>query len=103
MRTLALAVAVSLLAPASRAADTRQTTIRTSVQEVVLDVVVRDAKGKPVKNLKAAEIEVLEDGVKQDVRSFRFVGGREAAAHRAAKTAPQSGLQALAPVNLVCI
>src|SRR5277367_3225600 len=51
--------------------------IRTSVQEVVLDLVVRDSKGKIVKNLQQNEVEIFEDGVKQDIRSFRLIQGRD--------------------------
>ncbi len=40
--------------------------------EVALDLVVRDKRGKVVKDLTLADFEVYEDGVKQDVSSFRF-------------------------------
>lgn len=41
--------------------------------EVVLDAVVKDKKGRAVKDLTAADFEVFEDGVAQEVRSFRLV------------------------------
>lgn len=41
--------------------------------EVVLDAVVKDRKGHAVKDLKASDFEILEDGVRQEVRSFRLV------------------------------
>ena len=47
--------------------------IRVRSNEVKLDVVVKDKKGRPIKDLKASEFEVLEDGVAQKVESFRFV------------------------------
>jgi VWFA-related protein len=47
--------------------------IRTRSAEVKLDVVVKDKKGRPVKDLKLSDFEVFEDGVKQKVESFRFV------------------------------
>ena len=47
-----------------------------SKNEVPFDVVVRDKKGRPVKDLTAAEFEVYEDGVKQEITSFRFVSLR---------------------------
>src|SRR5215203_66513 len=53
--------------------------IRTRTNEVKLDVVVKDKKGRPVKDLNLSDFEVFEDGVKQKVQSFRFVstqGGR---------------------------
>jgi VWFA-related protein len=40
--------------------------------EVVLDVVVRDKKGRPVKDLAAGDFEIYEDGVKQQIESFRL-------------------------------
>jgi VWFA-related protein len=52
--------------------------IRVRSNEVRLDVVVKDKKGRPIKDLKATDFEVLEDGVQQKVESFRFVT-REAA------------------------
>ncbi len=58
--------------PAANAA-----TIRTTVQEVVLDLIVRDARGREVKNLKPADVEIYEDGARQDIRSFRMVTGKE--------------------------
>jgi VWFA-related protein len=39
---------------------------------VVLDVVVRDKNGRTVRNLRADEVEVFEDGVRQEVLSFRL-------------------------------
>jgi VWFA-related protein len=48
-------------------------TVRVGAEEVLLDVVVRDKRGRPVTDLKAEEIEVFEDGVKQKVTSFRHV------------------------------
>src|SRR5688572_1070109 len=40
---------------------------------VLLDVVVRDKKGRAVRDLGAGEVEVYEDGVRQAVTSFRIV------------------------------
>ncbi|HMB26783.1 MAG TPA: VWA domain-containing protein, partial [Blastocatellia bacterium] len=48
-------------------------TVRIGSEEVLLDVVARDKKGRPVTDLKADEIEVYEDGVKQQINSFRKV------------------------------
>jgi VWFA-related protein len=47
--------------------------IRIRTNEVALDIVVRDKKLRPVKDLTAAEFEVYEDGVRQQIGSFRFV------------------------------
>ena len=45
--------------------------------EVALDLVVRDKKGRQVKNLKPGDVEIYEDGVRQQLLSFRMVSGRE--------------------------
>jgi len=44
-----------------------------SKDEVLFDLVVRDKKGKSIKDLAQQDFEVYEDGVKQDINSFRFV------------------------------
>src|SRR6266550_1928628 len=41
--------------------------------EVVLDAIVRDKKGRPVTNLTIADFAVYEDGVRQQISSFRLV------------------------------
>jgi len=41
--------------------------------EVLLDVVVKDKRGRAVTDLSVADFEVLEDGVKQPVESFRLI------------------------------
>ncbi|MFL6332564.1 MAG: VWA domain-containing protein [Pyrinomonadaceae bacterium] len=47
--------------------------VRVESQEVKLDVVVKDKRGRPVKDLKQTDFEVYEDGVRQQIQSFRFV------------------------------
>lgn len=47
---------------------------------LLVDLVVRDRKGAPLADLRAEEVELLEDGVKQAVEEFRRVGGAPAAA-----------------------
>lgn len=53
-------------------------TIKTNVEEVVLDLVVRDKKGKPITDLKPEELLVADNGAKQTLTSFRLVHGSEA-------------------------
>jgi VWFA-related protein len=90
--------------------------IRSSAREVLLDLVVRDAHGKLVTNLKPEEVAVYEDGVRQDVRSFRLVAGSEvrvedekqaAEAQAAAATTPAPAtrppVNPLRTVNVVCL
>jgi len=52
--------------------------------EVPFDVVVRDKKGSVVTDLRASDFEVLEDGVPQQVHSFRLVARENRNANPAA-------------------
>ncbi len=45
----------------------------TQLEQVIVDVVVTDKKGVPIQGLKASDMTVTEDGVKQDVVSFEAV------------------------------
>src|SRR5215831_9887304 len=86
-------------------------TIRTSTSEVLLDIVVRDKHGKPVKNLKSGEVEIYEDGARQEINSFRYSGTREAVTEKktaAAAASPTAPIKATPPrslraVNALCI
>jgi VWFA-related protein len=83
-----------------------QATIRTNVEEVVLDMSVHDAKGREVKNLKPGDIEIYEDGVKQDIRSLRLVSGKQALATQQQETVPSTGTvfrNPLPTTNLICL
>ncbi|MBA3441123.1 MAG: VWA domain-containing protein [Pyrinomonadaceae bacterium] len=74
-----LASALTLAAPALSFGQTQSgtgrqdDTIVVGTSEVVLDVVVRDKRGRPVRNLAASDFEVYEDGVRQQVKSFRLI------------------------------
>ncbi|MES1258723.1 MAG: VWA domain-containing protein [Acidobacteriota bacterium] len=52
--------------------------IQAHVDEVVLDLVVRDKKGRLVTDLNPDEITVSDNGAKQNILSFRLVQGSEA-------------------------
>jgi VWFA-related protein len=45
-------------------------TLRESVTAVLVDVVVRDKRGQPVRDLVKGDFEILEDGVRQTLDSF---------------------------------
>ena len=62
-------------------------TVKTTVDEVLLDLIVRDKKGKPVTDLKPGDITVTDNGVKQTLSSFRLVSGAEALTASGDKTA----------------
>jgi VWFA-related protein len=63
-----------------------QPTVKANVEEVLLDLVVRDKKGKPITDLKPEEITVTDNGVKQSLLSFRLVRGSEAISSTGAST-----------------
>jgi VWFA-related protein len=72
---LTLSPQLSLLGQTpSRSNQQSEQTVRVSTSEVTLDVVVRDKKGRPVRDLAAADFEIYEDGVRQKIESFRLVG-----------------------------
>lgn len=58
--------------------------------EILLDAVVKDKKGHVVKDLKPSDVEVYEDGVRQEVKSFRLVtrGGAALSSAADASDAP---------------
>ena len=51
--------------------------IHTTTREVLLDLVVRDKHHHAVMDLRPEEVEVYEDGVRQNVRVFRNIQGSE--------------------------
>jgi VWFA-related protein len=77
LSALLAAALARLPAPAQQAATP---TVKTTVDEVLLDLIVRDKKGKPVTDLKTEDLNVLDNNVKQSLTSFRMVSGSEAVA-----------------------
>lgn len=75
---LALAAALALPLPAARAAQappagSTAPTFASGTATVVLDVIVRDKKGRPVLDVQPGEVQVFEEGVLQKVDSFKRV------------------------------
>src|SRR5580704_6174501 len=62
------------------------TNIKTNVDEVLLDLVVRDKKGKPITDLTPEELTITDNGAKQTILSFRQVRGTEAVSATGAAT-----------------
>ncbi|MFL5333035.1 MAG: hypothetical protein ACJ8H8_07595, partial [Geminicoccaceae bacterium] len=77
MRALTVAVLVASSAALSAQSVSQEparratTGDRASATAVVIDVVVRDGRGKPVVTLGADDFEIYEDGVRQPLGSFR--------------------------------
>lgn len=76
------------------------TTIRSNAQEVVLDMVFRDKKGKTVRDIRPEEIHISEDGVDQKLTSFRLVEGT---APPATSSATKLSLDPMREIRLVTL
>jgi VWFA-related protein len=63
-----------VLAGAARPQEDSATKFRLTVNQIVVPVVVTDAKGHRVTGLKAEDFEVLEDGAPQKILSFSMGG-----------------------------
>lgn len=78
-------------APAPAPAGSLQSpTLRAGTTAVILDAVVRDRQGRPVRDLRQEDITVTEDGVPREIRSFRLVE-RPASSAPADSAAPATG------------
>ena len=83
MRHAALLASVVLLASTANAtsgarpqappAPTGPPQFRSGTAVVLLDVIARDRKGRPVRDLKAEDLQVLENDQRCEIRSFRLV------------------------------
>jgi VWFA-related protein len=107
---LRLAVA-ALLAATSAFAQQVTGILHAGTKEVVLDLVVRDSHGRMITNLRPDEVEVFEDGVRQTIKSYRFIeAGEQLEAEKAAQAQgreaagdPRSPLNSTREVNFVAI
>jgi VWFA-related protein len=87
----------SYRSPLQQRPATQQIRVRTG--EVVVDVNVTDSGGKPVRGLAATDFEVYEDGIRQEIASFRFISGsmREEGVTAPSAANPSIGLVADTP------
>ena len=92
-------IAAALSTPPAFAQQTPGATVKTTVDEVLLDLIVRDKKGKPVTDLKPEDIAVLDNGVRQTLTSFHLVSGSDAISTSGVKTS----LDPLRQVRLVTL
>jgi VWFA-related protein len=68
-----IAIATLLFAVAPQSFGQQPVVIQSGTQEVLLDLIVRDKHQKMVRDLRAQDVQVLEDGVPQEIRSFEFI------------------------------
>jgi VWFA-related protein len=69
---LCAVIAAGSFSSASPTAQQAQSVFRSRLNVVSVDVIVRDKSGAVVRNLKAADFEVREDGRPQEIRNFSF-------------------------------
>ena len=103
---LPLAVPAHSQEPPGPPADLKREVFGVDTEVVLLDVVARDKKGRTVSDLRFAELEVYEDGVKQAMGSFRFLDSRSlgTALEDAQETKePALRSQAIRHLNLVTL
>jgi VWFA-related protein len=108
----AIAFLILFLAPAPMSGLAQEpvpqpsgSTIRITSSEVALDLVVRDKKGRLVKNLKQSDVQVYEDGVRQQILSFR-VASRDQKRHQEGQPKSETaggGSLPLRELNTICI
>lgn len=79
--------------------------VRSTTQEVLLDMVFRDKKGRTIHDIRPEEIHVLEDGVEQKVTSFRLVRGNTTLVPQraAAATSAAVSLDPMKEVRLITL
>ncbi len=76
-------------------------TVRSTAQEVVLDMVFRDKKGRTIRDIRPEEIHVSEDGVEQKLTAFRVVDGKTAESLTVPKSSVEGGSLSLDPMREV--
>jgi VWFA-related protein len=85
------------------ATQTTTPTLRANAQEVVLDMVFRDKKGRPIQDIRPNEVHVYEDGTEEKLLSFRYVEGAPPAATPGAPAAVPSQVDPMRELRLVTL
>jgi VWFA-related protein len=109
--TLVLSVAIAGAQTPPPPSPQQTPEFRAGTAVVVLDVIARDKKGRPVRDLKTEELQVFENGQPCAIRAFRLVesegtlepggAGAVAAAGAPATDAAGTAARQRAPLNLV--
>jgi VWFA-related protein len=103
-----LALTLPANAPAQQPTQPAVATIQVYSRETIVDIIVTDAKGQPVRGLPKSAFTVMEDGKPQPIRSFGEFGIETNAPDIAPRLPPgiHSNLQAApstGPVNVILI
>src|SRR6266481_323245 len=75
--------------------------VRSTAQEVILDLVCRDKKRRTIRDIRPEEIHVSEDGVEQKLTSFHVAEGKTAESASAPKSSAESGSLSFDPMREV--
>ena len=94
---LASIVAIPVATQQQQTQPPRAGTVSDGVTAVLVDIVVRDRRGVPVRDLDVSEFEILEDGIPQKIGSFTPV--MERASAEPSKPAPAATAAAMPTVN----
>src|SRR5579863_2152434 len=76
-------------------------TLRVNTEEVNLDMVFHDKKGKAVHDIRPEQVHVYEDGVEQHLTSFKYLDAETNASLTAPAAAPSVGSIPLDPMREV--
>ena len=98
-----IAIAALLFAVAPQAFGQQPDVIRSGTQEVLLDLVVRDKHQKMVRDLRAQDVQVLEDGVPQEIRSFEFIRTKGSGLLNAATAKAPNRFDPLHELNVIAM
>ena len=107
MRLVSLPLVLIVSTPASPQtprpsppADASAPAFRSGTAAVLLDVVIRDKKGRPVPDIRPEEVEIYEDGARQKIEGFHWVA-TEAVPVEGAAAPPPLAPDATRQLNLV--
>jgi VWFA-related protein len=70
---------------------TNTPTIRVNTEEVNLDMVFHDKKGRAIHDIRSEQVHVYEDGVEQQLNSFKYLDGEKNAPSSAPAAAATTG------------
>ena len=108
LSTLVLGFACNVFAQSQpqQSPSEQSPTIRSTSQEVILDMVFRDKKGRTIHDIRPEEIHISEDGVEQNLTSFHLMDGNTTStqvATPASTGAPSVTLDPFREVRLVTL
>jgi len=83
---VALSLGQAISAPQIQTTSAPGSTVTATSEEVLMDVVVRDKKGRAVKDLKPDDFRVFDNGEVKTIKSFRLIDGSEAVGAGGART-----------------